>query len=214
MTCGISPPPSAAPAPRRWQAYAVSSRLAGALPSPSRTPSPSSVTALLTAPFVSMLTLRRFRALPVKTRFNGFLFQDCGRPRFRNWLAKSRNRCFDEPESPALCTVALVRETLLRREDFARHVGASGARPRAERRSALRVGCGYPALSHCQSASSRAAEIPSRVVSTSVSSVSRRGSTRRSLRCSVCSVLKLERHGGHGESCFGCGQGPRCGQCA
>jgi len=106
MTCGISPPPSAAPAPRRWRAYAVSSRLGGALPLPSRTPSPSSVTALLTAPFASMLTRRRFRALRVKTRFNGFLFQDCGRPRFRNWPAKSRNRCFDEPELPAPWTKA------------------------------------------------------------------------------------------------------------
>src|SRR5208337_2954948 len=67
--------------------------------------SPSSVTALLTAPFASMLTRRRFRALPIKTRFNGFLFRDCGRPRFRNWLAKSRNRYFDEPELPIWCSV-------------------------------------------------------------------------------------------------------------
>ena len=45
-----------------------------------------------------------------------------------------------------LSSVALVPGTLLWREDFARRVGASGARPRAERRSALRVGCGYAAL--------------------------------------------------------------------
>ena len=44
--------------------------------------------------------------------------------------------------------VALVPGTLLWREDFARRIGASGARPRAERRSALRVGCGYAALLH------------------------------------------------------------------
>ena len=80
--------------------------------------------------------------------------------------------------------------------------------------SALRVGCGYAALSHWQSGSSRAAKVFSHLVSASVSSVSRKDSTRRSLRRSVCSVLKLERHGGHGESCFGCGQGPRCRPCA
>jgi hypothetical protein len=55
-------------------------------------------------------------------------------------------------------SVALVRGTLLCRGDFARRVGASGARPEAERapspkrlwgvgdRSALRVDCGYVAL--------------------------------------------------------------------
>jgi hypothetical protein len=43
-------------------------------------------------------------------------------------------------------SVALVRGTLLCRGDFARRVGASGARPKAERRSALRVDCGYAAL--------------------------------------------------------------------
>ena len=48
--------------------------------------------------------------------------------------------------SKCWCSVALVPGTLLWREDFARRVGASGARPRAERRSALRVGCGYAAL--------------------------------------------------------------------
>jgi len=39
-------------------------------------------------------------------------------------------------------SVLLERIFFSCREDFARHVGASGARPRAERRSALRVGCG------------------------------------------------------------------------
>ena len=52
----------------------------------------------------------------------------------------------------------------------------------------------------------RAAEISPRVSIASVSSVPRRASTQRSLRCSVCSVLRLERHGGHRESRFGCGQ--------
>ena len=37
-----------------------------------------------------------------------------------------------------------------------------------------------------------------------------RASPRRSLGPSVCSVLKLESHRGRGESCFGCGQQPRC----
>src|SRR5208337_1032755 len=72
------------------------------------------------------------------------------------------------------------------------------------------------ALQPEQSASPRAGRISPRVVSAfalrsvsrrmrgSVSSVARRIPTQRSLRASVCSVLKLERHGGHRESRFGC----------
>jgi hypothetical protein len=66
------------------------------------------------------------------------------------------------------------------------------------------------ALCRLNPASSRAAEIPLRVTSASVSSVARRASTHRPPRRSVYSVLRLERHGGHGESRFGCGQVPRC----
>ena len=36
-----------------------------------------------------------FARSPPKSRFDGFLFRACRRPRFRNWLAKSRNWCFD-----------------------------------------------------------------------------------------------------------------------
>ena len=69
-------------------------------------------------------------------------------------------------------------------------------------------------LKHKRSASCRAAKISPRVVSASalhhpvrgsVSSVARRAPTQRSLRRSVCSVLKLEMHRGHRESRFGCG---------
>ena len=49
-----------------------------------------------------------------------------------------------------------------------------------------------------------------RVRSFSVSSVVGRASTQRSLRGSVCSVLKLEMHGGRREPRFGCGHQPRC----
>jgi len=40
----------------------------------------------------------------------------------------------------------------------------------------------------------------------SVSSVARKDPTRRSLRCSVCSVLRLEKRRGRRESRFACGQ--------
>jgi hypothetical protein len=46
-------------------------------------------------------------------------------------------------------------------------------------------------------------------ISASVFSVVRRASTQRSLRCSACSVLKLERHRGRREPHSGCGQPPR-----
>ncbi len=40
-----------------------------------------------------------------------------------------------------------------------------------------------------------------------------RASTQRSLRCSVPSVLGIERHGGHGELPFGCDRRPRGARC-
>jgi hypothetical protein len=56
----------------------------------------------------------------------------------------------------------------------------------------------------------RAAKIFPAVRGVSVSSMLRRASTRRSLRGSVCSVLKLERHGGRREPRLGWGHQPRC----
>ncbi len=50
---------------------------------------------------------------------------------------------------------------------------------------------------------SSGAEISPSVRIVSATSVLRTDSTQRSLRCSVCSVLWIERHGGHRESRFG-----------
>jgi hypothetical protein len=76
-----------------------------------------------------------------------------------------------------------------------------------------RVGLTTLSLSRQFPPSGRATKISLRASSASASSVARRASTRRPLRCSVCSVLKLERRGGHRESRFGCGLPPRCPCC-
>ena len=55
----------------------------------------------------------------------------------------------------------------------------------------------------------RTARNSPRVSCASVSSVAGRTSTRRPRRRLVCSVLRLERHRGHGECRFGWGQRPR-----
>jgi hypothetical protein len=48
------------------------------------------------------------------------------------------------------------------------------------------------------------------IIGASVSFVPGKASTQSPLRCSVYSVLKLERHGGRRGSHFGYGQKPRC----
>jgi hypothetical protein len=65
-----------------------------------------------------MLTGPRFRTLLAKKAFDGFPFRACGRLPFRNWLAKSRSACSDEPELSAQCTVALAVSFFSRRKDF------------------------------------------------------------------------------------------------
>ena len=61
------------------------------------------------------------------------------------------------------------------------------------------------ALQHKLPTSSPAAKISPPVRCVSVPSFVRKDSTQRSRRCSVRSVLMLDRHGEHRESRFGCG---------
>ena len=108
-------------------------------------------------------------------------------------------------------SVLRTLDSFARRQDSARVVGPTlasalaGASPGPTRRVWLRR---WAALYHWFSSSCRATEISPRVRSGSVRSVVRRASTRRSLRSSVLSVLRLERHRGRRESRFGCGQRP------